>query len=307
MSEHYLYVACTCFRDGIATPPPISPHLLDHDRFGVVKRIADVTGEDSPDDLYRWRESDACEHRHMRIGDEMFHGTRPEWDHPVVERALKSEGFAAIDDVFHRRPTGDTDVFATTAEASAALPELEKLLTLPTGVTSRVLADRRGRVSRPIDQRGYDGSAAFTRLADDRYPGQRIEGIAELGLEGFELVVRDLGGALQESSRSRSLLVSQDLHQDRIRIGGAVLHRTLFQPGEGAHPSWGWAPQFWFFPGELPAHHLPYVPPVMHVEVREQAMGDLEPWLLLFQELLTASVETGNPVVSYYNGHSLGF
>ncbi|MFT4010028.1 MAG: hypothetical protein QM655_08300 [Nocardioidaceae bacterium] len=307
MSEHYLYVACTCFRDGIATEPPVSRELLDNDRFGNVKRIADRTGEDSPENLYQWREHDACEHDYMRIGDEIFHGTRAEWDHPVVEQTLKSEGFEAIDELFHRRPSGDADVFATAAEASRALPELRRLLETPTGISSRVLVDARARVSGPLDPRGYTSGVGFTRLADSRYPKFPIEGITELGLGGFEFVVRSMGDRPWESSRSRTLLVSQDDYRSEVRIGGSDLYRTLFQPGEGGHPTWGWAPRFWFFDGVVPPRNRPYVAPVMRVELREQAMCDLEPWLRLFDKLLRAAEASGNPVVSYYSGHSLGF
>jgi hypothetical protein len=308
MSEHYLYVACACFRDGRTSEPPLPRESLGFDRYGNVKRVVDRSPEDSPHVLWDWRESKACEHYDMRAVDAIFHGSHPRWDHPYVEQAIAASGMGHLRALMHRDPSGGADIFATAEEAGAALVELRELLEAPTGITSRVLVDPRGRVSTMIDRDGYDGTTEFTQVGAYRdYPNVRIEGVKELGLEGFEFVVREYGGRDREHSRSESLQVFQ-WGADEVWIGGTHLQRTLFLGGEGAHPVMGLAPRLWFISGyPEPSRREPYVPEVLRVELRDQAVIDLDYRLAVFRDVLAASVDTGNPIVSFHNGASLGY
>ncbi|WP_156393580.1 hypothetical protein [Nocardioides sp. Root140] len=308
MSEHYLYVACSCFRDGRTTEPPFPRAKLGFDRYGNVKLAAEKSPEDSPDGLWEWRDNKACEHHDMRLVDRIYEGSRADWDYPYVEQAIAGEGFERLRELLHRDVSGDAAIFATADEAAAGLAEMQELLDKPTGITSRVLMDPRGRVSKAIDRDGYDGNTEFTQVGAYRdYPSVRIEGVAELGIEGFEFVLREYGGKDWEHSRSQTMQVFQT-GRDEIYIGGSFLQRTLFLPGEGSHPSWGLSPRLWFISGyPEPSRREPYVPELLKVELQEQRMVDLDYRLTVFRDVLEASASTGNPVVSYYSGHSLGF
>lgn len=59
MSEHYAYVACTCWRDGTATTPPIEASFtIGH--YGHLLLPDGSIVEDRPDVLYDWAVETGC-------------------------------------------------------------------------------------------------------------------------------------------------------------------------------------------------------------------------------------------------------
>jgi hypothetical protein len=79
MSEPYLYVTCTCFRDGLTSPPPVAREHMTYDRFGNPMHRRSRTPWDDPSDLWDWREELACQHRYMEITEAIWWTVDPHW------------------------------------------------------------------------------------------------------------------------------------------------------------------------------------------------------------------------------------
>jgi hypothetical protein len=78
MSETWTYVACTCFRDGLTSEPPVPRSELAYDRFGNVLMVGSRSGDDDPEALWDWRSGweehvpRACQHDFMRVIEEIW-------------------------------------------------------------------------------------------------------------------------------------------------------------------------------------------------------------------------------------------
>ena len=145
MSEPYIYVTCTCFRDGFNTKAPVAGEHIGYDRFGNPMHHRSRTPWDDPSDLWQWREERACEHDYMELFDEIWWTTDPHWltdpNHwrrkhhqpkgPVSpgDMALVSGDYPVLLEVIDRSSSiGYPQVIATAEEAKTALVELDALL-----------------------------------------------------------------------------------------------------------------------------------------------------------------------------------
>jgi hypothetical protein len=306
MSNGWLYVACACFRRGLVSPGPVALDRLDFDRFGNVKRMVERSPEESPWPLYEWRLDAACEHGDMRAVEEMYDGYREAWSHPAVEAMLEEPGLERVAElVRRRRPPAMAGVFVTAEEARMTLPQLSEFATRLSGLVSRVVVDSSGRTSGFIDRLGFGDHDEFVRLDSAKFPDQSIAGVGELGVVGFEFVVRDVA-AVRDVCRSATLRIFQD-PDGQIRLGDAGLARTLFIPGEGA-ASWCWAPRLDIFGrDDLVSNRFRPNGGELRIVTVEMAMADLYGDIPMLRTVLEASVQTGNPVVYYYDGCSLGY
>ncbi|CAM3762376.1 hypothetical protein TSOC111612_12900 [Tsukamurella ocularis] len=301
-----MYVACVCFRAGLTSEPPIPRELLDHDAYGNVKRKVDRNPEDSPGDLWEWRET-ACTHPDMRFSQCLWYKwgaverestiALPKKQHPTLRRILT-----------RRAAESAATVHISYGEARTALAEMENLLAGLPPIQTRVLIAPDGRASAPLDGMGTDEVGVFKRIGSHSYPDGKISGVLELGIENDHFVVRDYGTSGYEAIRSRTLRIEQDTHAPALEIGRTRLYRTFFIPEDGHYPTWCWAPAYSFFPYN---HSLdrrkPYVPDILRIERRTVPYLATDSTLDDLRSLLAASVSTGNPVVTYYNGSSLGF
>lgn len=308
MSEGLLYVACSCFREGRTSEPPLPPERLDLDRFGNVKRVVDASPEDSPEYLQLWRSGRACEHTDMQVWEELYHGRRREWSSDLVEDLLTRPAYRHIADVLHRPTSAMAEVLVEAHEAEVALSELRALCALPTSMETRIVIDEQGEASRPVDGAGFRGERDFARIgvSQDAYPESTAGEIGEIGVSGVEVVVRDLGSGA-ERIRSTTVEVLQDSAVS-VEFGGYRMYRTVFIPPGTPGAVWRWAPRLSFTPAQA-RRRGPDMPleTSLRVETRDLTMPELDHDLAVFELILAASVDTGNPVVSYYTGCSGGY
>ncbi|WP_145978803.1 hypothetical protein [Granulicoccus phenolivorans] len=207
------YVACTCFRDGVTSEPPIPRSLIV---VGPTGRPETVWDQD-PDELvsdaqldvsvlfHDWTDS-ACAHPFMELVSERIGNVMGVAWLRAVASGLDPGRFGRLTEILEGL-SGMMDDLLPADEARAALPELEALLRESVIGSTRVLHELDGSViddeldSRPIDY------VAFRSLGPS--PGFRSEfdELVELGVEGYDFVVRSRGAVPGELFRAR--LVNQ--------------------------------------------------------------------------------------------------
>lgn len=141
MSEHEAFVARNCFRDGLASQPPIDPAEFDYDRFGQIKPIG-LYGMDYTEDeaLWQWWESKACAHEGMREICLIWRAERP--DIGAIKNALATGLCPALTEILERGSQFDTAVVIAEPElAASALTELQAVLDRAGGDSERHLLD----------------------------------------------------------------------------------------------------------------------------------------------------------------------
>lgn len=124
MSEYEAYVACTCWRQGKTTPPPVDPTTLTLDQFGQVCPIG-LPGLESSDDedLWSWWEEHACPHRYMRLMELIWWTQEPGIG--VLKHALDQHQLPAFAEVLeHGQSSCGPKIIADPALAATALDEL---------------------------------------------------------------------------------------------------------------------------------------------------------------------------------------
>lgn len=141
MSEHEVFVACRCFRDDLASQPPIDSTELDYDRFGQIKPIG-LYGMDATEDeaLWQWWESKACAHEGMREICLIWWAERPGIG--VIKDALNTGQCPALTEVLERGSRFDSAIVIAEPElAATALNELQAVLDRAGGDSERHLLD----------------------------------------------------------------------------------------------------------------------------------------------------------------------
>lgn len=141
MSEHEAFVACRCYRDGLASPPPFDPAQLDYDRFGQVKPIG-LHGMDNTEDetLWQWWESEACAHDNMREFCLIWWAEQPGIG--AIKYALDAGHCPALAEVLERGSQFDSAVVIAEPElATSAFIELGAVLDRAGGDSERHLLD----------------------------------------------------------------------------------------------------------------------------------------------------------------------
>lgn len=141
MSEQEAFVACNCFRGGLASQPPIDPAEFDYDRFGQIKPIGLYGMDDTEDEaLWQWWESKACAHEGMREICLIWRAERP--DIGAIKNALDTGLCPALTEILERGSQFDTAVVIAEPElAASALTELQAVLDRAGGDSERHLLD----------------------------------------------------------------------------------------------------------------------------------------------------------------------
>lgn len=311
MSEHEAYVACTCFRDGLTSEPPVPRSALTFDRFGNVTLRSSRSPEEDPEPLWDWRSGweevgpPACAHDHMRLAERIW--STGNWRESEVGATISAGPYSALHEVLDNgRSFGGATILATSELATDALPELEQVLAIPTGLTTRVLKDDAGRtLLAPVDSKGYRPGLGFTPFWPREYPKERISGITEAGADDIEIVVRDYEAEGREWFRTDRLKYGVE-PENEVFLGHRMLYRTSFYNDARGQRFGGLAPRIWLFDHDEDL--FPWVgPEELHLEVRELRISDLAWYLRPLRAFMHASIQTGNPLVGYYNGSSLGF
>jgi len=141
MSEHEAFVACRCYRDGLASPPPIDPALLDFDRFGQIRPIGLYGMEDTENEaLWQWWDSEACAHEGMREMRLICWAEQPGIG--VIKDALDAGQCPALAEVLERGSRFDSATVVADPELAASdLTELQAVFENADGDSERHLLD----------------------------------------------------------------------------------------------------------------------------------------------------------------------
>jgi len=128
MSERWVYVACTCYRDGLLlSDPPISRSEVVFDRYGNVMEKTSRTPEDDSDEFWDWRSERACIHYNMRFVEEIWDARNWRSDDQVAE-AIASGRFPHLEEVLDNSQwfTAAT-ILATPQLAAKAIADFDEL------------------------------------------------------------------------------------------------------------------------------------------------------------------------------------
>jgi len=317
MSEHWVYVACNCFRDSLLrSEPPVPRSGIVFDKYGNVMEKRSRTPEDDSERFYDWRVEQACSHDHMRLVNEIW-WTRDWRDNGEAGRTIASGSFPYLEAVLDNGESFDAaTVLATPELAELAIRDLDGLLQLVPHGTTRTVFDNGGNVAiRPVDYAQLPGPG-FKPLNDvyenrepDHWdaPPEKLRQLVEIGLDGLEFVVRD-------HPEHRELLRAKQLRQvaeptDTIRWSiWDYVKVVLTDPGTGNSVT-GYSQGIRQGGDDAILGQLvnaTFVEMAAVDEVPRMWTDDLWP-LQFIRPLLEASASTGNPLVGYYSGSSLGY
>ena len=323
MSENEVYVACTCYQDGLTTEPPIPRSDIVFDRFGNIMRRGSQTPEDDPEEFWEWRDDHACQHYEMRLIEEIWHA--PRWrDDQMIEKVLKT--YPALCTILDgSNCCSQATVLASPELTGEALEQWESLFATRPGGSAQVVVDGKGLV---VDRPHYDPDAPVDRFIGlsgyfdycQRYARTSPpEDLIEIGVQGSDLVVRRYTDS-QELLRASSLtqVVSSDpevrsyrgVAPNQCMEWGNVgfTFTSLTDPETGASVEGYTRPvQYDFYNSYAGYKKLWTFPSTVHIVMKPLIWSDLCWPLGPLRAFLQASVDTGNPMVGYYNGGSLGY
>ena len=122
MSEHWVYVACACYRDGLlASDPPFPRSKIVFDKYGNIMQKGSETPEDDSESFYDWRLELACRHDHMRLVDEIW-WTRDWRNRGEAGRIISSGVFPHLEEVLDNSESfGKATILATPELARMAI------------------------------------------------------------------------------------------------------------------------------------------------------------------------------------------
>lgn len=316
MSEYWVYVACTCFRDHVTSQPPVPRGLLTYDRFGNVTMRSSRTPDSDPETLWDWRER-ACPHDDMRLLEDIWWSST--WDSdPVMARIHTPSDFPNLHHILERgRHFGDAEILATPAEADSGLAEFIELDTIPLDGRLPVVVDLDARpVIRLPRHRQLTGQMDEELDPDEMAAAHAL---LQVHVEGNEFVITD-------HNRSRELMRASVLEQLVGLDGNAgsmlevsredcveIVHHlyppvVLRDPLSGeevegyGEPITNWGRSHL---GEVERHGR--FPAEVRITYDQLRLTDLSFQVGTLRPFLEASVLTGNPMVGYYSGSSVGF
>jgi hypothetical protein len=318
MSEHYAYVACSCFRDHLTSQPPVPRSALTFDSFGNVIAKTSRSADDDDEALRRWRERDACPHEDMRLIEKIWDAG--EWDSGAVGEEVIPARYPMLYEVLDRSVSfGDATVLATPAQAKKALGELRRLELIVVPETVCLVIDEEGR---PVSRHNIppDGVVSLIDVGPtygaSPEPRNKAGQLLTIDVKDGEFIVRRFTDrSILLRARSLAQIVGddpearsyRDLPHDRDAVtwnGRSYSRLTLSDPASGASvdgygraitvqvmPSVAFVPRHGTFPAAVTAARAPAM------------MSDDSLPLGYLGAFLEASVHTQNPLVGYYSGH----
>lgn len=212
-------VHCTCFQDGKASKPPIPRELIAFDEAGSPVPIWETlprteTTETTTERLeasiafMSWIET-ACEHEHMELVAERIGNVAAAGQLRRAASGLDQDRFPHLFPILSRiRGLMDETLPAT--EARAALPELEALLREPCLGTTRTLQELDGTIIEGDLDLWQPSDSGFVSLGPWSQYQSQYANLVELGIDGYEFVVRTRGEKPRELFRAR--MVTQTVH-----------------------------------------------------------------------------------------------
>lgn len=313
MSEDQAYVACDCARRGLVSPPPTRDPIT-FDRFGNVMRASSWSPEDDPWNWCEWRAEFACFHSYMRIAEFYWssRGWREEYpeiantdDFPVLKSILEDGEYFC-----------SAMVLADTETSKLGLMEAQRLFGSRNRDVLRrpELQDKYGFSIEnwwEYDQVCQPGSPLYRGFPAVAFKdGSAVSDALYLRVDGSEITVL-AGFDARVLFRTSLLLQSVDPDDQAL---------TAREPGQQAN--WSTVKVTWSSPeGESATGYARAVryefnenvesrdwyPTSICVAHPSLTVQDLPYPLGPLVKLMQFSVQTGNPVVVYYNGSSIGY
>jgi hypothetical protein len=274
---------------------------------------------DYADSEYAWRDHGACPHRYMRLIDSIwsFRGLDVS---PAVEAEVRQQKYTALEAVLGGwGDSGAARVIVKPELAQAALPELDAVLKVTVDGTTRVLQDTHGRrLRRPLASwtsqntvslcaGSYPEANAISRLNTDT--PDRLDELIEVAIEGNDLVVRRHCNHAEVLLRSRSLTQFVEPGEASVRWFVTDFPVVTYTDVDSGKSVQGPADPETLEDYASVDEALTFLEPAESITVQEHPrhLAD-EDWCLWpLRAQLAASIQTGNPVVAYYNGNSIGF
>jgi hypothetical protein len=217
--------------------------------------------------------------------------------------------FHHLEEVLHAGNTimSAAHVVASPELSRLAIPELDQILSVDPRGRTRVVVDQSGHeIVSPVDPDGYARHGGFVGLDTVDRGDYAMDEILEVGLVDHRFVIRRIG------SPGTSLLEANELSYEaaekpryRDREKGRDPEWTFIDVESGrrvtGYVSPTWLGRRWY------SYLLPPEEPlILGVVERDLVMADFAWYLPRLRPFLEASATTGNPIVQYHSGSSLG-
>lgn len=299
------YVACTCYRDGLTSEPPLPRSQLTIDERGDVVLVDDDDDVDVWHAIWNWQES-ACPHPSMKAASDWVGNIAGiSWLRSVAS-GLPSGRFANLAVVLSGL-SGLMDSYLPAADAVRALPELEALLSEDCVGSTRIICADGGVIDNDVD-RGFIDHERFRSVDAVQNDDLRWSEVVEIGLQGYDFVLRSRDARPRELLRAR--ILKQEWETTTVESSGARPHRSIslfaftnIETGDAVRvQSFGIAERLRWPDGSYSNkdaegdRYLWRYPAMLFVSERKRMVAEL--WeLLVLKSLFETSVLTGNPVV----------
>lgn len=297
------HVACNCYRDGLASEPPVPRAQITIDEYGDVLPVDDFHNWPAFDD---WLET-ACPHERMQAAGEWIGNmSGVSWLRSMAE-ALPRARFARLAEILSHL-SGMMDSHLPVADAQRALPELDALLEQDLVGSTRIVCGDETVINNDVD-RGHIDYHEFKVLSPySGYPSPWPD-LVELGLHGYEFVVRARGKGRRELLRARLLRQEwdqsgADYDADSRGTPASLVTFTNIENGDSIRVrSFGLAGKI-RLPDEMTPNRnvdsdgsLRHYPTTLFVSERKRMIAEYWWTLSKLRSLFAASIATGNPVV----------
>jgi len=315
VSEQYIYVSCRCFRDGLTSEVPVPRPKLRLDGFGNLAPAKGGNAEDFSEELFDWMRDRACAHGCMRLVETIFHPyieyppvslrDRRDIRNPRLVRELDSGRYPDLTRVLDEFPHAH-GVVVWPDQAPDILGDLDRLAAHRLPGDTRTLVDERGtRLWPTIDQSGYDGNDTFTSVYDNPRPESDRVDLLEIGVSDHDVVVRS-------STTGRELLRDKTIEQivdrsDVARVGYRLFPGIQFRELASGTEANGYGDGVGH--GSFANFHQPVHAYAQTLRVSQipLVLADTAYFPRPLRAALEACIATGNPIVTYHSGSSLGF
>lgn len=306
------YVCCTCYRDGMTREPPIPRDHIVIDGTGLPETVWDrlphatlsVAQKEESERLYAWTDT-ACEHEFMELASERIGNIAGvAWIRSLAS-VLDGDRYKHVAPILTGL-SGIMDDILPAEEARAALPELDTLMHESIVGSTRTIQEIDGTLIADELDHGPIDYDSFRSLGPSSGFESQFDDLVELGVVGYDFVVRSRAATPLELFRARIVAQSWDhgqesktasMHEDPVSL---VTYRNIETGQHVTVQSFGvstrlrW-PDGTFWDDRMgPLRHYPEI-----FIVGERNVMLPEMWWTLnsIHRLFVAADRTGNPVV----------
>lgn len=310
------FVACTCYRDGLTSEPPITRDQIVIDDTGkpqcawIDSPYSQLSEEQEGAirKMIEWTES-ACEHEDMDLVSERIGNISSVGWLRAATSGIDDAKFAHLGPILSGL-SGMMDSRLQAAEAEAAMPELEQLLQEPAVGATRTLQESGDGylIETAIGMAPFDDTVFHSLGPASHYLPEQVD-LVVLGVRGLEFVVRARDAHGEDGRELFSArMVEQVWHRDletppasdyrdpvslvtfrNIENDASITVKSL---GIRVHRRWPTG-KYW----EEKRGYLGHYPRAFFIGERKVMLPEVWVPLTAIQRLFRASIRTGNPVV----------